>query len=316
MGITKYLEKLENFFCASGVSTSNYGVVRHYLLSDPIQRELYPVKLLRGVAEAAAKRLRPGGVDGEVDKAIPRIASTLRPDHPAIRPRDGRAVSQGRRVRRWRGSSEPLTFVDAQKLASGWFSADSRLQALRSWRRQRRSSLSAPCFESWATLPRKWNNWSVCNTQQESRMLQLQLILSIGSLDHLSRRCPNKRQRGHRQPTGAQNVRSGDYREADSLASVSGLLHYLSLLIDMLVLVFIRCQQNNREPGQKVYAGAKIVALILKLRLLHQPRQTVRYKHLLDLESPLTFIHTSHCLSIRGCSSRIAGADSLSISSL
>ncbi|KRZ89042.1 hypothetical protein T08_3132 [Trichinella sp. T8] len=106
------------------------------------------------------------------------------------------------------------------------------------------------------------------------------------------------------------------HREADSLASVSGLLHYISLLIDMLVLVFIRCQQNNREPGQKVYAGAKIVALILKLRLLHQPRQTVRYKHLLDLESPLTFIHTSHCLSIRGCSARIAGADSLSISSL
>ncbi|KRY09270.1 hypothetical protein T12_6774 [Trichinella patagoniensis] len=100
------------------------------------------------------------------------------------------------------------------------------------------------------------------------------------------------------------------YREADSLASVSGLLHYISLLTDMLVL------QNNREPGQKVYAGAKIVALILKLRLLHQPRQTVRYKHLLDLESPLTFIHTSHCLSIRGCSARIAGADSLSISSL
>ncbi|XP_003381423.1 hypothetical protein Tsp_07112 [Trichinella spiralis] len=45
----------------------------------------------------------------------------------------------------------------------------------------------------------------------------------------------------------------------------------------MLVLVFIRCQQNNRDRGQQVYAGAKIVALILKLRLLHQPRQTVRY---------------------------------------
>ncbi|KRY28470.1 hypothetical protein T01_6937, partial [Trichinella spiralis] len=102
----------------------------------------------------------------------------------------------------------------------------------------------------------------------------------------------------------------------------------------MLVLVFIRCQQNNRDRGQQVYAGAKIVALILKLRLLHQPRQTVRYmvkhqqkssacmlfqhfvfpaEHLLDLESPLTFIHTSYCLSIRGCSARIAGADSLNI---
>ncbi|KRX55537.1 hypothetical protein T06_14053 [Trichinella sp. T6] len=117
---------------------------------------------------------------------------------------------------------------------------------------------------------------------------------NYGSLDHLSRRCPNKRQRGHRQPTGTQNVRSGDCQ----VLAISGL------------------RQNNREPGQKVIAGAKIVALILKLRLLHQPRQRVRYKHLLDLESPLTFIHTRHCLSIRGCSARIAGADSLSISSL
>ncbi|KAL1240255.1 Ribosomal RNA large subunit methyltransferase [Trichinella spiralis] len=38
-------------------------------------------------------------------------------------------------------------------------------------------------------------------------------------LDHLSRRCPNKRQRGHRQPTGAQNVRSGDCQ----VLAISGL---------------------------------------------------------------------------------------------
>ncbi|KRZ61936.1 hypothetical protein T02_9616, partial [Trichinella nativa] len=109
-------------------------------------------------------------------------------------------------------------------------------------------------------------------------------------------------------------------------------------LAQLLVLVFIRCQQNKRERGQKVIAGAKKVAFTLKLRLIHQPRQTVRYmvKHqressscmlfsvlklinkshsrtfclswsvFLELESPLTSMPTGHCLSIRSCSQELS----------
>ncbi|KRZ84603.1 hypothetical protein T08_6741 [Trichinella sp. T8] len=96
--------------------------------------------------------------------------------------------------------------------------------------------------------------------------------------------------------------------------------------------------QNKRERRQKVIAGAKKVAFTLKLRLIHQPRQTVRYmvKHqressscmlfsvlklinkshsrtfclswsvFLELESPLTSMPTGHCLSIRSCSQELS----------
>ncbi|KRY12554.1 hypothetical protein T12_1339 [Trichinella patagoniensis] len=92
-------------------------------------------------------------------------------------------------------------------------------------------------------------------------------------------------------------------------------------LAQLLVLVFIRCQKNKRERGQKVIAGAKKVAFTLKLRLIHQPRQTVRYKLInkshsrtfclswsvfLELESPLTSMPTDHCLSIRSCSQELS----------
>ncbi|KRX21479.1 hypothetical protein T07_1711 [Trichinella nelsoni] len=43
MDPTECLEKLEDFFCPSGVPTSNYGVVVRYLLSDPVRCELYLV---------------------------------------------------------------------------------------------------------------------------------------------------------------------------------------------------------------------------------------------------------------------------------
>ncbi|KRZ02957.1 Retrovirus-related Pol polyprotein from transposon gypsy [Trichinella zimbabwensis] len=42
MDPAEWLGKLEDF-CASGVLTSNYGVVRQYLLSDSVCRELFPV---------------------------------------------------------------------------------------------------------------------------------------------------------------------------------------------------------------------------------------------------------------------------------
>ncbi|KRZ60426.1 hypothetical protein T02_14105 [Trichinella nativa] len=293
MGITKYLEKLENFFCASGVSTSNYGVVRHYLLGDPIQRELYP-RLLQsayGLEESTGSdsthcvnvKARPSSntpkrwqscVAGPVCQKVARFVGeiTLRDVYHAI----------------W--LQEPLTFVDAQKLASGWFRGGPAYRRLV-------LRVGQPCQENGTT------GASATPSKRAG-------CFNYGSLDHLSRRCPNKRQRGHRQPTGAQNVRSGDCQ----VLAISGLRAGNAPIRGWAASIILA--QNNREPGQKVIADAKIVALILKLRLLHQPRQTVRYKHLLDLESPLTFIHTSHCLSIRGCSARIAGADSLSISSL
>ncbi|XP_003370620.1 conserved hypothetical protein [Trichinella spiralis] len=43
MDPTNCLKKLEDFFCPSGVSTSNYGLVVRYLLSDPVRCELYLV---------------------------------------------------------------------------------------------------------------------------------------------------------------------------------------------------------------------------------------------------------------------------------
>ncbi|KRX25462.1 hypothetical protein T07_2702 [Trichinella nelsoni] len=43
MDPTECLKKLEDFFCPSGVPTSNYGVVVRYLLSDPVRCELYLV---------------------------------------------------------------------------------------------------------------------------------------------------------------------------------------------------------------------------------------------------------------------------------
>ncbi|KRY09251.1 hypothetical protein T12_4312 [Trichinella patagoniensis] len=125
MEITKYLEKLENFFCASGVSTSNYGVVRHYLLSDPIQRELIlwdkrgktALRSCRGCCKApTAWRSRRGArpssntpkrwqsyVAGPACQKVARFVGEIAP----------------REVYHAIWLQEPLTFVEAQKLASG-----------------------------------------------------------------------------------------------------------------------------------------------------------------------------------------------------
>ncbi|KRY07692.1 hypothetical protein T12_10425 [Trichinella patagoniensis] len=67
MDLTECLEKLEDFFCANGVPTSNYGVVMRYLLSDPVRCELYLYaasssstgELLRGAKEGAVEHIRP-----------------------------------------------------------------------------------------------------------------------------------------------------------------------------------------------------------------------------------------------------------------
>ncbi|XP_003381400.1 conserved hypothetical protein [Trichinella spiralis] len=126
--------------------------------------------------------------------------------------------------------------------------------------------------------------------------------------------------------------------EPRTLLPSHALSFHAFYLAQLLVLVFIRCQQNKRERGQKVIASAKKVAFTLKLRLIHHPRQTVRYmvKHqressscmlfsvvklinkslsrtfcfswsvFLELESPLTSMPTGHCLSIRGCSQELS----------
>ncbi|KRY04847.1 hypothetical protein T12_16574 [Trichinella patagoniensis] len=41
MDPTQCLEKLEDFYCANGVPTSNYGADVRYLLNDPVRCELY-----------------------------------------------------------------------------------------------------------------------------------------------------------------------------------------------------------------------------------------------------------------------------------
>ncbi|KRY79244.1 hypothetical protein T4A_7917 [Trichinella pseudospiralis] len=47
MELTEKLENLDDLFCASGVSTSNYGVVGRSLLSDPVLHELTAVRKVR-----------------------------------------------------------------------------------------------------------------------------------------------------------------------------------------------------------------------------------------------------------------------------
>ncbi|KRZ71277.1 hypothetical protein T10_6622, partial [Trichinella papuae] len=125
------------------------------------------------------------------------------------------------------------------------------------------------------------------------------------------------------------------------LVAVYWLVDRAFYLAQLLVLLFIRCQQINASMDKRLTQAAKIVALILKLGPIRQPWKTVRYmvkhrrksslcmlsvsnrrfvehflfpgRHSLELELPLTSIPTVYSLSIRGCSARIGGADSLNI---
>ncbi|XP_003370640.1 hypothetical protein Tsp_09854 [Trichinella spiralis] len=56
MDPTECLKKLKDFFCPSGVSTSNYGLVVRYLLSDSESRDLYLVGQARESSFEELKR--------------------------------------------------------------------------------------------------------------------------------------------------------------------------------------------------------------------------------------------------------------------
>ncbi|KRZ11228.1 hypothetical protein T11_8581 [Trichinella zimbabwensis] len=61
------------------------------------------------------------------------------------------------------------------------------------------------------------------------------------------------------------------------LVAVCWLVDRAFYLAQLLVLVFIRCQQINASMDKRLTQAAKIVALTLKLGLIRQPWQTVRY---------------------------------------
>ncbi|KRX89238.1 hypothetical protein T4E_975 [Trichinella pseudospiralis] len=62
MDAKEWLNKLEDFFRASGVPTMDYGAVGRYLLTDPVRRELYP--------PGQATNSFHGGVEGTAAKLV------------------------------------------------------------------------------------------------------------------------------------------------------------------------------------------------------------------------------------------------------
>ncbi|KRZ95668.1 hypothetical protein T08_9871 [Trichinella sp. T8] len=84
MDLTECLEKLEDFFCANGEPTSNYGVVVRYLLSDAVRCGLYLYaasststgETLRGAKERAVEHIRPREVICGANEAHLPSAST------------------------------------------------------------------------------------------------------------------------------------------------------------------------------------------------------------------------------------------------
>ncbi|KRY07689.1 hypothetical protein T12_5207 [Trichinella patagoniensis] len=120
MDLTECLEKLEDFFCANGVPTSNYGVVMRYLLSDPVRCELYLYaasssstgELLRGAKEGAVEHIRPRECAEEVGK-LGRKASVSERDFVALLA--GEVAS--REVHRPIPLQEPPILAEAHKVA-------------------------------------------------------------------------------------------------------------------------------------------------------------------------------------------------------
>ncbi|KRY83423.1 hypothetical protein T4D_7667 [Trichinella pseudospiralis] len=114
MDAKEWLNKLEDFFRASGVPTMDYGAVGRYLLTDPVRRELYP--------PGQATNSFHGGVEGTAAKRqfAQEVAELGR--RAGVSERDlvtrfsGRVTS--RDVYRAIRLQEPPTLAEARKLAT------------------------------------------------------------------------------------------------------------------------------------------------------------------------------------------------------
>ncbi|KRX33438.1 hypothetical protein T05_13926 [Trichinella murrelli] len=131
MDHTECLEKLEDFFCANCVLTSNYGVVMRCLLSDPVRCELYkheksfvelikcihPLRqresqIIKQCAEVVAKLGRRACVSDRDLVALLAGGVASREVHRAIRLRDPPTFPEahkGAEERRAMATINPLT---------------------------------------------------------------------------------------------------------------------------------------------------------------------------------------------------------------
>ncbi|KRZ79957.1 hypothetical protein T10_3024, partial [Trichinella papuae] len=280
MDPTEWLEKLEDFFCVSGVPTSNYGVVGRYLLSDPVRRVLYPVGQARDSSfeELKIRLLNAYGLEESPVRLIERFQ--------ALRQREGQSIQQyaqevaelGRRagvserdlMARFVGGiasrevyrairlQEPLTLAEARKLAIRIIQVEEDFQE----RQQPRAGITKPekaeAAQSIDALIREMGNLARKVEQLERTSARPARTAAgcfhCGSLDHLRRDCPQLRARTR--PAGAQRSGSTDRRllamtesQAGCSPLVAGKLNGLRipLLLDSGAVVSVVSESTWRS---------------------------------------------------------------------
>ncbi|KRY41540.1 hypothetical protein T01_11996 [Trichinella spiralis] len=270
MDPTNCLKKLEDFFCPSGVSTSNYGLVVRYLLSDPVRCELYLVGQARENSFEELKRelLNTYGPEKSSVELIESIHFLRQRESQIIKQCAEEVAKLGCRA----GVSErDLVALFAGGVASRKVHGAIRLQEPSMPRRItqtcQKSEQSGEVLLGAGQPQTGVMKQNIARQVQQMQRTALQTVgrvgcFSCGCLDHHRRDCPQLRVRkrtAERRTMATINPLTG------SVLAVTGKIRRLNILLlvdsDAMVSVIPKRVWDKATSGRKLHGAARPMQL-------------------------------------------------------